>query len=93
VRGRRGFRWQLGTETLTVSRRRNEGGKPGQEIETFAGPDDSWWLEWQEFVNAISEGRQPLASGQDGLETMKLIGALYESVRTGQMVKLPDNGN
>ena len=47
------------SETLAVSRRRNEGGKPEQEIETFAGPDDSWRLEWQEFVSAISEGRHP----------------------------------
>ena len=40
-------------------------------------------------MSAISEGRQPLASGQDGLETMRLVGALYESARTGQIVKLP----
>jgi predicted dehydrogenase len=84
-----GLGGSYGSETLTVSRRRNEGGKPEQEIETFAGPDDSWRLEWQEFVSAISEGRQPLASGQDGLETMRLVGALYESARTGQIVKLP----
>jgi predicted dehydrogenase len=88
-----GLGGSYGTETLTVSRRRSEGGKPGQEIEQFAGPDDSWRLEWQEFVTAISEGRQPLASGQDGLETMNLVGALYQSARTGQMVKLADSGN
>jgi predicted dehydrogenase len=87
-----GLGGSYGTETLTVSRRRNEGGRPAQEIETFAGPDDSWLLEWQEFVNAISEGRQPLASGHDGLETMRLVGALYESARTSQIVKLLDNG-
>jgi predicted dehydrogenase len=83
-----GLGGSYGTETLTVSRRRNEGGKPEQEVEQFAGPDDSWRLEWQEFVSAISEGRQPLANGQDGLETMKLVSALYESARTGQAVNL-----
>jgi predicted dehydrogenase len=88
-----GLGGSYGTETLAVSRRRKEGGKPEQEIETFAGPDDSWRLEWQEFVSAISEGRQPLANGQDGLETMNLVGALYQSARTGQMVKLADSGN
>ena len=83
-----GLGGSYGTETLTVSRRRAEGGRPGQEIEQFAGPDDSWRLEWQEFVSAINEGRQPLANGEDGLEVMRLIAALYESARTGGVTRL-----
>jgi predicted dehydrogenase len=87
--GIHGLGGSYGTETLTITHRSKAGGAPTQEAEQFTGPDDSWRLEWQEFVSAISEGRQPLANGQDGLETMRLIAALYESARTGQVVRLP----
>ena len=86
--GIEGLGGSYGTEMLTITRRSKEGVAPKQETEQFAGPDDSWRLEWQEFVSAISEGRQPLANGQEGLEAMKLIGALYESAGTGQVVSL-----
>ncbi len=90
--GIEGLGGSYGTETLTITRRSEEGGTPKQETEQFPGPDDSWRLEWQEFVSAIREGRQPLANGQDGLATMKLIGALYESAWTGQVVNLTKLG-
>jgi predicted dehydrogenase len=83
-----GLGGSYGTETLTITHRSKEGGAPMQDTERFTGPDDSWRLEWQEFVNAISEGRQPLASGQDGLETMRLVDALYQSARIGAAIKL-----
>jgi predicted dehydrogenase len=86
--GIHGLGGSYGTETLTVTHRSNEGGAPKQEPEQFTGPDDSWRLEWQEFASAISEGRQPLASGQEGLETMRLVQALYESARTGGAIKV-----
>jgi predicted dehydrogenase len=86
--GIEGLGGSYGTEMLTITRRSKEGGAPTQETEQFRGADDSWRIEWQEFASAISEGRQPLANGQEGLETMKLIGALYESAGTGQVVKL-----
>jgi len=83
-----GLGGSYGTETLTITHRSSEGGAPRQEAEQFTGPDESWRLEWQEFVNAISEGRQPLASGEEGMETMRLVQALYQSARTGGAVKL-----
>ena len=86
--GIEGLGGSYGTEMLTITRRSKEGGAPRQETSQFPGADDSWRLEWQEFVSAISEGRQPLANGQEGLETMKLIGALYESAGMGQVVNL-----
>ena len=54
----------------------------------FPGPDLSWQAEWREFTSAIREGRQPLANGEDGLQTMRLIAALYDSARSGQFVRL-----
>ncbi|MCX6081383.1 MAG: Gfo/Idh/MocA family oxidoreductase [Chloroflexi bacterium] len=41
-----------------------------------------------EFVSAIREGRQPGVSGLDGLRAVEVTMAAYESVRTGQPVKL-----
>ncbi len=83
-----GLGGSYGTETLTVGRRRPESGPPIEEVFEFPGPDLSWQLEWEEFTNAIKEDRQPLASGEDSLETMRIIAAIYESAHTGHIVHL-----
>jgi len=77
-----------GPERLEVGRRKMEGGPPELEVLQFPGPDPSWQAEWQEFTSAIREGRPPLANGEDGLQAMRLIAAIYESARTGRMVRL-----
>lgn len=83
-----GLGGSYGTERLEVGRRKMEGGAPEVAVFEFPGADLSWQTEWQEFTSAISEGRQPLANGEDGLQTMRLIAAIYQSARTGQMVRL-----
>ncbi len=83
-----GLGGSYGTERLEIGRRKPEGGAPHVEIVEFPGPDLSWQAEWQEFASAIREGRPPLASGEDGLQTMRVIAALYASARTGQIVPL-----
>jgi predicted dehydrogenase len=83
-----GLGGSYGTERLEVGRRRKEGGAPDIEVFEFPGPDLSWQAEWQEFTSAIHEGRQPLANGEDGLQAMRLIAAIYGSTRTGQVVRL-----
>ena len=45
----------------------------------YRGSDNSWYEEWKDFVTAIKENRQPLGTGQDGLEAIKLVLAIYES--------------
>lgn len=87
-----GLGGSYGTERLEIGRRKTEGGPPEVRVLEFAGPDTSWQAEWQEFTSAIREGRQPLANGEDGLQAMRLIAAIYESARTGQVVKLEDGG-
>ena len=42
-----------------------------------------------DFVNAIIEGREPMVSGQDGLDTLELIMAVYKSAQEGKEVTLP----
>jgi predicted dehydrogenase len=41
-----------------------------------------------DFVKAIRKDRQPKVTGTDGLKAVKVVAAAYESVRTGQPVKL-----
>lgn len=83
-----GFGGSYGLERLEVGRRKMEGGPPEVEVLEFPGPDVSWEAEWQEFTSAIRESRQPLANGEDGLQVMRLIAAIYESARMGQVVRL-----
>jgi predicted dehydrogenase len=83
-----GLGGSYGTEKLTIGRRRPESGPPAEETFEFPGPDLSWQCEWQEFTSAIRTGREPLANGEDGLQTMRTLAAIYESACTGQVVQL-----
>lgn len=59
-----------------------------EETVEFRGEDHSWREEWREFVAAIRDGRQPLGSGHDGLAALRLAQAIYDSARTGCVVRL-----
>jgi predicted dehydrogenase len=83
-----GLGGSYGPERLRVGKRRLQGGAPDEEVIEFPAPDRSWHLEWQEFRQAIREGREPLANGHDGLQVMRLIKALYGSARTRQTVRV-----
>jgi predicted dehydrogenase len=60
-----------------------------EECIEFRGEDTSWREEWREFVAAIRENREPLGNGSDGLESLKLAYAIYESARESRVVSLP----
>jgi predicted dehydrogenase len=59
----------------------------------FRGDDRSWDEEWREFVAAVREDREPLASGEDGLAALELARAVYESARLGRTVPLASLGS
>lgn len=59
-----------------------------EEIIEFRGEDPSLSKEWQEFVAAIGEDREPLGNGYDGSQALKLACAVYESAEKGSVVKL-----
>ena len=44
--------------------------------------------ELQEFVDTVIEGREPSATIEDGVAALALADACYQSLQTGQMVKL-----
>jgi predicted dehydrogenase len=59
-----------------------------EEIIEFRGDDRSWSEEWQEFIAAIHEDREPLGNGYDGLQALRLSDAIYVSSKTGGSVKI-----
>jgi predicted dehydrogenase len=59
-----------------------------EEIIDFRGEDCSWREEWREFVSAIREDREPIGNGNDGLEALKLVYAIYESNRRNSVINV-----
>jgi len=51
-------------------------------------PTQSYRLEFQDFMKAIQEGRQPLPSGYDGLRAVQMAHGIYKSSDTGLAVKI-----
>lgn len=46
-------------------------------------------LQIQDFLEAVRDDRAPAVTGRDGLRSLEVILAIYESSRTGQAVRLP----
>ncbi len=42
-----------------------------------------------DFAQAISENREPRVNGQEGRKSLEIVCAIYESARSGKMIKLP----
>ena len=53
-------------------------------------PVNTYMGEVAEFSAAVLEGREPINNAQLGLQSQKVLGACYESARTGQAVRLLD---
>lgn len=45
-------------------------------------------LQAADFVSAVAEDREPVVTGQDALESLRLVEAIYASQRTGESVTL-----
>ena len=43
---------------------------------------------YQEFVDAILDGREPIATGQHGLDVQLILDAIYMSAATGKEVRI-----
>jgi predicted dehydrogenase len=76
-----------GTETVRFGRRAFDRPFEEQQIE-YRGQDPSWKREWQEFADAVREGRRPIGDGRDGVEAMRMALAIYEASRTCTVVQI-----
>ena len=83
----RGLGASYGVEELTVSQHDPSAPFSHKTIE-YRGGDVSWKGEWDEFVRAIDDKRQPLGNGEDGLAAMQIVNAVYAAAKTGQTVVL-----
>src|SRR4030066_605163 len=83
-----GLGGSYGTETLEYGKRKKEGGRPDIEFFEFPGEDISWKEEWKEFKSAITEKREGIGSGFDGLKANEVIEALYRSDKEGRVIIL-----
>jgi predicted dehydrogenase len=83
----RGLGASYGVEQLTVSQHDPTAPFSHKTIE-YRGGDTSWKGEWDEFVGAIDDKRQPLGNGDDGLAAMQIVNAVYAAAKTGQTVVL-----
>ena len=82
-----GLGGSYGVEKVTLGKR-DLLGPFKEETTEFRGGDQSWREEWKEFVAAIEEKREPSGNGDDGLEALKLIYAVYQSAASGHVVRM-----
>lgn len=83
-----GLGGSYGRERLVSGRRPAQFGVPKETVTEFEGEDCSWAEEWREFVSAIRENRRPLADGEDGWASLRLVEAAYASAQQGRPVSL-----
>ena len=51
-------------------------------------PVEPFCRQLRNIMQAISSGRPPLVTGEEGLQTLKVVLAMYESARTGRRIDL-----
>ncbi|MEW6607763.1 MAG: Gfo/Idh/MocA family oxidoreductase [bacterium] len=83
-----GLGGSYGQERLILGKRPVQFGVPTEELFEFTNEDTSWIDEWEDFTGAVTENRQPLGNGYDGLKAMELIDAVYKSSKQGCVIKL-----
>jgi predicted dehydrogenase len=72
-----GLGGSYGVESLTVGRRRTEGGVPDETLATYGNSDASWEEDWRDLIACIQEGRSPEVNAEAGLATMQLVDEIY----------------
>jgi predicted dehydrogenase len=72
-----GLGGSYGVERLTHYHMLPEMGPPETTIWEYPGPDKSWHLEFDHFIDCIKNHRQPNGNLSDALATLKIIEHLY----------------
>ena len=76
-------KWFITSNTVYVT---EEGTR--QVFDYSAEPPQSYRLELEDFIDHVKRGKQPVASGYDGMKVIEMIDGIYRSSRTGRVVKL-----
>jgi predicted dehydrogenase len=58
------------------------------EVPACLRPDPSWKRQLQEFVAAIREDREPRPNAYDGLQSLRMVHAIYSSSKLGRAVPI-----
>ncbi len=74
---------------IRIARRSSDWEEIEVEERHFHEPfQDSWRLDWLEFLAAVEEGRQPLGNARDGWKAVEMAHAVYTSSRERRFVTL-----
>lgn len=68
--------------------------QPSKDLgNTFSGPGyadpANHEMQLRDFVDAIKQGRQPLVDGREGRKALEVVVGIYQSSRTGKVIKFP----
>jgi predicted dehydrogenase len=74
-----GLGGSYGVERLTWYRMLPEMGPPETTAWEYPGPDRSWQVEFAEFLDDISQGRQPSAGLPEARAALTVVERVYES--------------
>jgi predicted dehydrogenase len=77
-----------GPQRLIWGKRRPDHSRPEEEVFDFPPHNDSWERQWQEFIDAIDSGREPMGNITDSLRAQQMVEAAYESTRRQAWVEL-----
>jgi predicted dehydrogenase len=83
-----GLGGSYGTERLCCGLRNRPGDVPEEVWTEYPGPDDSLEREWEEFLDAVAQGREPSSNGHEACRTLKIVEAIRRSAVEGCMVRL-----
>lgn len=76
-------KWLTSSETIYTKK---DGTR--QVFDYSTEPPQSYALELRDFIDHVERGEQPLASGHDGMKVVEMVQGIYDSSRTGRIVKL-----
>ncbi len=78
-------------QTMRIGRKRE-----GSKIEDVAQPrleaKNQFALELDHMATCVQKNQRPHTPGEEGMQDMRIIAAIYEAARTGNTVKLPAVG-
>ena len=83
-----GLGGSYGPERLCLGVRENPGEVPSEQWSDFASCDDSLELEWEDFLDSISEGRKPMSGGDEALRTLLLADAIYRAAKERRTIQV-----